>query len=204
MYKRQGQTTFRAPNPDEIWEKRSTALAYVSQTGAFKAIDAIGNPSLDPEEATTYNIGVITDFGTDNWTATVDYYKFEFDNPIITESYAQIAAAYDAGFKAGGTGAAFQAIKSQVRGGANYATDGSFAASQIARITTPYVNGPETETDGVDIYVKYETDYAAGTLAIGAEAAYVIDYSVAAYSKGGAQIAAAYECAGYFLSLIHI
>ena len=34
---------------------------------------------LDPEEATTYNFGVITDFGTDNWTATVDYYNFEFE-----------------------------------------------------------------------------------------------------------------------------
>ncbi len=196
-----GQTTFRAPNPDETWEKRATALAYVNPTKAFKAIDAIGNPLLDPETATTYNIGVITDFGTDNWTATVDYYKFEFDNPIITESYAQIAAAYEAGKAAGATAAetaAFNAIKSQVRGGANYATDGSFAASQIARITTPYVNGPETETDGLDIFVKYETDYAAGILSVGAEAAYVIDYSVAAYSKGGAQIAAAYECAGYF------
>ena len=38
-----GQTTFRAPNPDEIWDKRSTALAYVAQTGAFKAIDSTGN-----------------------------------------------------------------------------------------------------------------------------------------------------------------
>ena len=176
-----GQTTFRAPNPDETWDKRSTSLAYVNPTRAFKAIDAIGNPSLDPEEATTYNIGVITDFGTDNWTATVDYYKFEFDNPIITESYAQIVSAYEKGKASGATAAeiaAFEVIKSQVRGGANYATDGSFAASQIARVTTPYVNGPETETDGVDIYVKYETDYAAGTLAIGAEAAYVIDLSL--------------------------
>tara|TARA_B100001057_G_scaffold251704_1_gene251952 strand:+ start:1 stop:3123 length:3123 start_codon:yes stop_codon:yes gene_type:complete len=196
-----GQTTFRAPNPDETWDKRSTALAYVAQTSAFKAIDSLGNANLDPEEATTYNIGIITDFGSDNWTATVDYYKFEFDNPIITESYAQIAAAYEAGKGSSPTAAqtaAFNAIKSQVRGGATYATDGSFAASQIARITTPYVNGPATETDGLDLYVKYETDYAEGVLSAGMEAAYVIDYSVGAYSKGGAQIADAYECAGYF------
>ena len=196
-----GQTTFRAPNPDEIWDKRSTSLAYVAQTGAFKAIDAVGNAALDPEEATTFNFGVITDFGTDNWTATVDYYKFEFDNPIITESYAQIAAAYAAGKGASPTAAqtaAFDAIKGQVRGGPNYVTDGTFAASEIARITTQYVNGPKTETDGVDLFVKWEDDYAEGTLSAGMEAAYVIDYSVAAYSKGGAQIAGAYECAGYF------
>ena len=197
-----GQTTFRAPNPDEIWDKRSTSLAYVAQTGAFKAIDATGNPNLDPEEATTYNFGIITDFGTDNWTATVDYYNFEFDNPIITEAYAQIAAAYANGAPGSSPTAAqtaaFNAVKGQVRGGPNYLTDGSFAASQIARIETLYVNGPQTETDGVDIYVRWEDDYGNGTLSAGMEAAYVIDYSVAAYSKGGAQIADAYECAGYF------
>ena len=35
-------------------------------------------------------------------------------------------------------------------------------------------------------------------MAVGVEAAYVIDYTVAAYSKGGAQVAPSYECAGYF------
>ena len=196
-----GQTTFRAPNPDEIWDKRSTSLAYVAQTRAFKAIDATGNANLDPEEATTYNFGFITDFGSDNWTATVDYYNFEFDNPIITESYAQLAAAYEAGKGANPTAAqtaAFNAVKGQIRGGANYATDGSFDPDEIARIETLYVNGPQTETDGIDIYVRWEDDYASGVLSAGMEAAYVIDYSVAAYSKGGAQIASAYECAGYF------
>ena len=55
-----------------------------------------------------------------------------------------------------------------------------------------------TETDGVDIFVKYEDDYADGVISAGVEAAYVIDYSVDAYSKGGVQVAGAYECAGYF------
>ena len=73
-----------------------------------------------------------------------------------------------------------------------------FEANEIARIETLYVNGPQTETDGLDIYIRWEDDYANGVLSAGMEAAYVIDYSVAAYSKGGAQIAGAYECAGYF------
>ena len=89
-----GQTTFRAPHPDETWDKRYTQLSFVNQTGAFKAVDITGNPNLDPEEATTYNFGVITDFGTDTWTATVDYYNFEFKNPIIFENHQQLANAY--------------------------------------------------------------------------------------------------------------
>lgn len=187
-----GQTTFRAPHPDETWDKRYTQLSFVNQTGAFKAVDITGNAALDPEEATTYNFGVITDFGTDTWTATVDYYNFEFKNPIIFENHQQLANAY-------ANPASKAAVASQIYGPGNVAGNvGSFGADEIGRIKSFFVNGPQTDTDGVDIYVKWEDAYADGIMSAGVEAAYVIDYSVAAYSKGGVQVAAAYECAGYF------
>ena len=185
-----GQTTFRAPHPDEVWDKRYTQLSYVNQTGAFKAVDITGNPNLDPEEATTYNFGVITDFGTDTWTATVDYYNFEFKNPIIFENHQQLANAY-------AKDSSKAAVQSQIYGPGNV-NNGSFTAAEIGRIKSFFVNGPQTDTDGIDIYVKWEDAYADGIMSAGVEAAYVIDYSVAAYSKGGVQVAAAYECAGYF------
>ena len=195
-----GQTTFRAPHPDEIWDKRYTQLSFVNQTGAFKAVDITGNANLDPEEATTYNVGIITDFGTDNWTATVDYYNFEFDNPIIFENHQQLADAYARGEKTNATAAdlaAKAAVQAQIFGPGNV-NNGSFLAEDIGRIKANFVNGPSTETDGLDIFVKYESDYADGIISAGVEAAYVIDYSVDAYSIGTTQVAAAYECAGYF------
>ena len=195
-----GQTTFRAPHPDEIWDKRYTQLSFVNQTGAFKAVDITGNANLDPEEATTYNVGIITDFGTDNWTATVDYYSFEFDNPIIFENHQQLADAYARGEKSGATAAdlaAKAAVQAQIYGPGNV-NDGSFLAEDIGRIKANFVNGPATETDGLDIYIKYESDYADGIISAGVEAAYVIDYSVDAYSIGTTQVAAAYACDGYF------
>ena len=185
-----GQTTFRAPHPDEVSNVRYTQLAYTSQTGAFKAVDITGNPNLDPEEATTFNIGAITDFGTDNWTATVDYYSFEFDNPIINENHQQLANAYaDASSKA--------AVQSQIFGPGNV-NNGSFTAAEIGRIQSNFINGPKTETDGLDVFVKYESDYADGVISAGVEANYVIDYSVDKYMKGAVMIADAYECSGYF------
>ena len=61
-----GQTTFRAAHPDETSPTRvTTSLSYVNQAGAFKAVDNTGNANLDPEEATTYNVGFVTDFGND-------------------------------------------------------------------------------------------------------------------------------------------
>ena len=186
-----GQTTFRAPHPDEIWNKRYTELEFIGQTGAFKAVDKTGNTNLDPEEATTFNLGLITDFGTDNWQATFDYYNFVFDNPIIVESAPKLAAAYAAG------GDLRTAVRTQVfgPGGIN---DGTFDASEINRITTLFVNGPKTETDGLDIFVKYEDDYRAGTISTGLEAAYIIDYKVAAYLKNGVQVVDPLSCNGFF------
>ena len=186
-----GQTTFRAPHPDETWNKRYTQLALVNQVGAFKAVDITGNAALDPEEATTYNVGIITDFGTDTWTATVDYYNFEIDKAIIYENHQQLADAYAAG------GSSKAAVVKQIYG-PNNVNNGSFGADEIGRIKSFFVNGPTTETDGLDVFVKYEDDYAQGVISAGVEAAYVIDYSVGAYYKGGNLVAAAYECAGYF------
>ena len=188
-----GQTTFRAPHPDEISNVRYTQLAFTRQTGAFKAVDITGNTNLDPEEATTFNIGAITDFGTDNWTATVDYYKFEFDNPIIFENHQQLADAYE---DEAGTGSK-AAVQSQIFGPGNV-NDGTFSAAEIGRIQANFINGPKTETDGIDVFVKYESDYANGVISAGVEANYVIDYSVDKYMKGAIEIADAYECAGYF------
>ena len=191
-----GQTTFRAAHPDETSQTRVTALQYVNQAGAFKAVDFSGNANLDPEEATTYNFGFVTDFGTDEWTATLDFYDFEFKNPIITENHQQLVNAFAAG------GAAAAAVSSQMFGGVNTlpydAVSNPFTAASVGRIASNYINGPETLTNGVDLYVQYETDYANGTITSGMEVNYVAKYDVAAYNKGGVQIAAAYECVGFF------
>ena len=135
-------------------------------------MDLTGNTNLDPEEATTYNVGFVTDFGDDRWVATLDYYDFDFKNPIIAENHQQLMNAY-----AGG-GASKAAVQSQIYGGTNLQNDGSFAASSVGRITANYVNGPATTVNGIDLYIKYEDDYANGVISAGLEANYVAKYSV--------------------------
>ena len=191
-----GQTTFRAAHPDETSATRVTALQYVNQAGAFKAVDISGNANLDPEEATTYNFGFVTDFGTDNWTATLDFYDFEFKNPIINENHQQLVNAFAAG------GAAAAAVSGQMYGGVDTlpfnAVTNNFTAASVGRIASNFVNGPETLTNGVDLYVEYETDYSDGVIKSGLELNYVAKYDVAAYMKDGVEIAAAFECVGFF------
>ena len=105
--------------------------------------------------------------------------QFRIDNPIFTKA-PQLAAAYARGEKTNATAAdlaAKEAVKSQIYG-PNSVNDGSFVAADINRITSNFINGPAIETDGVDIFVKYESDYANGMISTGVEAAYVIDYSL--------------------------
>ena len=182
------QTTFRAPDPNQLDPSASTALQYVAQTIAFKAIDTTGNPDLDPESVFTYNVGLV--LSTDSLNATLDYWYFDFDNPIITEAYTQLAAAYASG------GEAQAAVQSQItcQGGA---ASGSCAASGIERINPFIVNGPRLQTDGIDFFVGYEFD-AGMPVSMGVEGSYTLSNKVADYFKGDVLIAAGEETAGYY------
>ena len=182
------QTTFRAPDPNQLDPSASTALQYVAQTIAFKAIDTTGNPDLDPESVFTYNVGLV--LSTDSLNATLDYWYFDFDNPIITEAYTQLAAAYASG------GEAQAAVQSQItcQGGA---AAGSCAASGIERINPFIVNGPRLQTDGIDFFVGYEFD-AGMPVSMGVEGSYTLSNKVADYFKGDVLIAAGEETAGYY------
>ena len=94
------------------------------------------------------------------------------------------------------------AVGSQMYGGTNNAqwnaATNNFGSKQIGRIRTNFVNGPEIQTTGLDLFVKYDTDYANGTLSAGLEANWILKYSVDSYVKNGQTLAGAYECAGYF------
>lgn len=183
------QTTFRGPAPNDVDPGSSTALAYVSQAIAFKAIDTTGNADIDPESAFTYNFGLV--YSSDNFNASIDYWAFEFKNPIIVESYSQLASAYAAG------GASKEAVQNQItcQGGVR---DGSCSAFGIERIQANIVNGPRTETDGIDFYTDYVMDLDGYQVNMGVEGTYTMSYDVAAYYKGGVKIADAFEAAGYY------
>ena len=183
------QTTFRGPTPNELDPGSSTALAYVAQAIAFKAIDTTGSADLDPESAFTYNFGVV--YSGEDLNASIDYWAFEFENPIVTESYGQLAAAYAAG------GEAKAAVQDQITcpGGV---TDGSCAASQISRIQANIVNGPRVETSGIDFFVNYGLVAGEMPVTLGLEGTYTLAYDVDSYELNGVQIASGFSAAGNY------
>ena len=183
------QTTFRGPDIDATNEDRVTALSYVGPTAAFKAIDYIGNADVEPETAFTYNFGVITS-PIDELTVTLDYWSFDFDNPIIAESYNALVSAYVAG------GDSKAAVQSQIfcTGTGN---DGSCEGSGIERIESKTINGPSLKTSGIDVFAEYEISVSQGMLTIGLDGSRTLEYEQDAYYKSGALIQASYDAAGF-------
>ena len=173
-------STFRGPTLNQLGG-RSTTLSFVGATGSFKAIDTFGNPDLDPESAITANLGVVFETepnftGGDAFTASVDYWSFDFQDPIIKQSFGDII---NRSFDGNGnyTGGAF-GTQVSCGFGASASCEGE-ASSAIQRVRVNMVNGPDIETDGFDIRVNYDRPLGNGELSVSAELTLVTSYDVA-------------------------
>ena len=79
------QTTFRTPSVDDLNEDQRTSTNWVASTGGWKAIDTRGNDDLAPEQALTYNAGVVLLLKRAN--LTLDYWSYDFENVIDVLPY---------------------------------------------------------------------------------------------------------------------
>jgi len=101
------------------------------QVGTFRndssLAHAIGIPELKEEESTNFSIGVVADI-TDQFSLTVDYYSIDIDDRIVISNRlgSGLSGALDAALIQAGAGA------------------GQF-----------FLNGADTETDGVDIVAEF-------------------------------------------------
>lgn len=168
------QTSFKGPTLNQL-SGQVTTLQFVAPTSAFKAVDQFGNPDLNPEDAFSFNIGAL--FDNDNgFSASIDYYNFDFKDPIIVEDQASIVNAAIAALGAGETEAS---ILSRIT--FNDAAGDGFdnnAASEIARVRTNVVNGPDIQTSGIDVRAEQIWDLGPGEFTLGGEATYIIEYDV--------------------------
>ena len=166
------QTSFKGPTLNQV-DGQVTTLQFVAPASAFKAVDQFGNPQLDPESAFSFNIGALFD-NNNGFTASIDYYNFDFEDPIIVEDQAEIVPAALAALAAGDTDAA---ILSRITfTDAN--NDGINQASEIARVRTNVVNGPDLKTSGIDFRAEQVWDLGASEFSLGFDATYIIEYDV--------------------------
>ncbi len=181
------QTTFRTPSVDDLNPDISTKLELLPAVGTFKAIETQGNPHLDPESALTFNLGAV--LLTPSLEVTVDYWRYEFSDPVRVLPFRAIEAAY----ASSATRARVQALVF-CPGDLN---DGSCEAAEVERIRVQSINGPDVDTSGVDMQVGGWRPLGGGDLEWGASASYIATYDVAALALNGLELVAPLDAVGY-------
>ena len=163
-------TTFRGPTLESL-RGRTTSLAFIGPTTAFKAIDTVGNPDLEPETALATNIGAL--YANGGFTGSLDYWRFDFEKPFQLENQDQIVAAYQANDCAdGGTGvgsAECNSLRAQV-------LPTGTAAADLQRISRQIINGADLTTDGIDWAAEYAWNVSDYDLAVGTQGTYTLSY----------------------------
>ena len=177
------QTSFRGPTLNQL-SGQVTTLQFVGAASAFKAVDQFGDPALSPESAFSFNVGALYD-NQNGFTASIDYYNFDFSDPIIVEDQSSIVGAAVAALAAGDLE---NPILSRITFTDNNG-DGINTADEIARIRTNVVNGPDIQTSGVDVRAEQVWDMNTSSFTLGGEASYIIEYDVDDFDIEGVMIA---------------
>ncbi|HWA62736.1 MAG TPA: TonB-dependent receptor, partial [Caulobacteraceae bacterium] len=141
-------TTFRAPPPTQTDPGSVTSLQNIG--GTFRAVRIFGNPNLKPETAFTFNVGGILEVG--HFTATIDYWSFNFKKPLITEPVAGIVnAMFPGGASTNCTNhPEYAALLSRFVFNLNGCGIGN-----VVRLDTNTINGPQVKTAGIDFSADY-------------------------------------------------
>ena len=136
-------TTFRAPGQAALTPGSSKGVRNVA--GSYRAIVTENNPNLKPETATTANLGVLVNRG--GFSASVDYWTFDFKKELIVEDAGQLIAAINA------TNCAKPAFAARF-----VFINNTCSAANLLVGTIKIVNGQNTKTSGFDLRAQYEFD----------------------------------------------
>ena len=166
------QTSFRGPTLNQL-SGTVTTLQFVAPTSAFKAVDQFGNANLAPESAFSYNLGALFENG--GFNASIDYYSFDFSDPIIVEEQSSIVSAAIAALGTATTDD--DGIIGRIAFTDNN-NDGINQANEISRISTNVVNGPDIKTSGIDVRAENVWDLGGNQFSLAVDATYILEYDV--------------------------
>lgn len=131
-----------------------------------------GNPDLEPEESTSYNLGVIYEF-SDDLSLSLDYYDYDIEDIIDSDTQAL--------FNARGLDPAVVE---------RLPTSNPNDPGEVVRIFDTFQNLNDLETSGLDLDVKYSLQTGYGDFNFSYVLNYVLNYEE---FRGGSNIASVEE-----------
>ncbi|MDB5444204.1 MAG: hypothetical protein JWP73_2580 [Phenylobacterium sp.] len=167
-------STFRAPPQSSITPGSNRTLAQFNLPGVgnlYRPVDVANNPSLQPETANTYNVGMVIEKGP--FRATVDYFKFKFKKELTSETAASVVAT----MFPSATPATWQCGNAALASRFTF-SDGGCAPGNLLGVKTNLINGPGVDTSGLDFTALYNwSDAFRDTdVTFGGDATYMIEY----------------------------
>jgi len=183
-------STFRGPPIVQLTTNNITSLQFIG--GTFRAVDIGGNPGLQPESAETFSLGAIV---TLKWfRGSLDYWGFDFENPIIGEPIGGMVATMFPGGGAGNCGLpAFAGLQARFT-----FSGGVCSQANIQRVQTFFVNGSPVVTKGFDFLGEAKLgSIIDGDLGLGGTFTYVREYHVDPVQVAGLTVAPAFEASGF-------
>lgn len=184
-------TTFRGPPPQSL-DGSVVSLQVIGTS--FRAIEIFGNPTLEPESATTYNGGILINSGP--LTASVDYFRYDFKGPINSEPVAGIVNALFPGGSAqplvnNCANPAFAGLVSRFT-----FTAAGCGIGNVQRLNTNLTNSADIRTSGIDAQINFRFDLLDTQLQLGASGTYVIDYKIDDVVVEGITVQPAFDAVG--------
>jgi outer membrane receptor protein involved in Fe transport len=188
-------TTFRGPTAGNLSPNFATGLApFAATNNQFRSVDFFGNPSLEPETATTWSAGAIFELG--GFRAIVDFWNYDIEDPIVSVPASAVVAQVANGGAAATTNCAspFAALITFATGPC---ANGVSLGADIARVRSDTVNGPKTKVSGIDFQFDYGIDdFGGGSLSFGLSGSYINEYSIDAFTFLGATLEGARQVEG--------
>ena len=192
-FRTSASTTFRAPTLNQQLSERTELIpltdVQVTATGGttgafgFKQLSLKGNSDLQPEEAVTFNFGMITS-PFEGLNIIADYYRIRFNDIIVAESGTTLLANENEINVA--KGARF--VDGVCAPGLDPNTPGCFysdpriqrtAAGEVDRIFTSFQNASRVVTDGIDLTMTYDIPLGGmGDVRLGFTGSHIIQYDV--------------------------
>ncbi len=186
-------TTFRGPLQTQLLNTNNTALAFVPAAGAFRTFDNAGNPNLKPEEAFTFNVGMIIKAG--NFATTLDYWSYDFTDSLENESGTEMVAAFF-GTTSTSPNQCGNPAFAGLQGRFTF-QNGVCSIANLIRVQTNVINGPDQKISGLDLGMSYLfEDTLGGDLLIGGDGTYTLEYERDAAIVEGVQIQPAADYIG--------
>ena len=169
------QTTFRTPSLDDLNPSPLTTAEWVTATGRWNVVDRYGRPdSLQPERAFTYNAGAVL-FLEGGVEATVDYWRYDFENVIGSMPHDAIASLY-ASDDSASRAAVSRFIVCPGGRASEQAPEDRCAVRNLERIQIDLVNWPGLTTSGVDTHFAVRTDVGPGQFSASWDSTYTVGY----------------------------